>query len=212
MKMILAFGAALALAAVAPAAAAVTQIMSPDAGYIGATTLLPIAVADFTSFSSLSSGGFTVSSSGDLEARTVGSGWATWGLAPDTEGSSPRIGYSDGATSLTFSFDRVYSIFGFEAEGNPFDVRTFTVEYFLGGVSQGLISRDISGNAGARLLAASGTFDRAIVSSDVDFALGQFRVAAGAVPEPTSWAMLVAGFGLVGATMRRRAAATVVTA
>jgi hypothetical protein len=27
---------------------------------------------------------------------------------------------------------------------------------------------------------------------------------AGAVPEPASWAMLIAGFGLVGATMRRR--------
>jgi hypothetical protein len=28
--------------------------------------------------------------------------------------------------------------------------------------------------------------------------------AAGVVPEPASWAMLIAGFGLVGATMRRR--------
>ncbi|PZN92326.1 MAG: hypothetical protein DCF31_16645 [Alphaproteobacteria bacterium] len=34
---------------------------------------------------------------------------------------------------------------------------------------------------------------------------------AGAVPEPASWAMLIAGFGLVGASMRRRAA-TAVTA
>ena len=30
---------------------------------------------------------------------------------------------------------------------------------------------------------------------------------AGAVPEPQSWAMLIAGFGLVGAAMRRRLAA-----
>ena len=29
--------------------------------------------------------------------------------------------------------------------------------------------------------------------------------AAGAVPEPASWAMMIAGFGLVGAVMRRRA-------
>ncbi|MBB6226446.1 hypothetical protein FHS79_000600 [Polymorphobacter multimanifer] len=29
-------------------------------------------------------------------------------------------------------------------------------------------------------------------------------IAAGAVPEPASWAMLIAGFGLVGASMRRR--------
>ncbi len=31
-----------------------------------------------------------------------------------------------------------------------------------------------------------------------------FTVGIGAVPEPQSWAMLIAGFGLVGATMRRR--------
>lgn len=31
--------------------------------------------------------------------------------------------------------------------------------------------------------------------------------AGGAVPEPASWAMLIAGFGLVGAIQRRRAAA-----
>jgi hypothetical protein len=31
--------------------------------------------------------------------------------------------------------------------------------------------------------------------------------AAAGVPEPASWAMLIAGFGLVGAAMRRRALA-----
>nr|WP_310525357.1 PEPxxWA-CTERM sorting domain-containing protein [Polymorphobacter sp.] len=32
-------------------------------------------------------------------------------------------------------------------------------------------------------------------------------LSSGAVPEPASWAMLIAGFGLVGAAMRRRSAA-----
>jgi hypothetical protein len=32
----------------------------------------------------------------------------------------------------------------------------------------------------------------------------RFNTVSGAVPEPSSWAMLIAGFGLVGATMRRR--------
>ncbi len=35
-------------------------------------------------------------------------------------------------------------------------------------------------------------------------------VGPGGVPEPASWAMLMAGFGLVGATMRRRKSALVV--
>jgi hypothetical protein len=30
------------------------------------------------------------------------------------------------------------------------------------------------------------------------------RFTTAAVPEPSSWAMLIAGFGIVGATMRRR--------
>jgi hypothetical protein len=32
----------------------------------------------------------------------------------------------------------------------------------------------------------------------------EFVEGVGGVPEPSSWAMLIAGFGLVGATMRRR--------
>jgi hypothetical protein len=36
--------------------------------------------------------------------------------------------------------------------------------------------------------------------STTDFVLG----TAGAVPEPANWAMLIAGFGLVGAVARRR--------
>jgi hypothetical protein len=38
------------------------------------------------------------------------------------------------------------------------------------------------------------------------------RVYVAAVPEPASWAMLIAGFGLVGAAMRRRSGAAVVSA
>ena len=43
-----------------------------------------------------------------------------------------------------------------------------------------------------------------------DTALTAGEVAGlGAVPEPSSWAMMIAGFGLVGAAMRRRAALSV---
>ena len=40
---------------------------------------------------------------------------------------------------------------------------------------------------------------------------GNFRLstAAGAVPEPASWAMMIGGFGLVGASMRRRSRAAI---
>ena len=38
---------------------------------------------------------------------------------------------------------------------------------------------------------------------------GTFNFGAGAVPEPAAWAMMIAGFGLVGAAMRRRTKVTV---
>jgi len=37
-----------------------------------------------------------------------------------------------------------------------------------------------------------------------DYAGSTFSEIGGAVPEPASWAMMIAGFGAVGATMRRR--------
>jgi hypothetical protein len=41
---------------------------------------------------------------------------------------------------------------------------------------------------------------------DSGYALGQFVASSqlAAVPEPSSWAMLIAGFGLIGGTLRRR--------
>ena len=39
--------------------------------------------------------------------------------------------------------------------------------------------------------------------------VGNFRISAGVVPEPATWAMMIGGFGLVGAASRRRARANV---
>lgn len=41
-----------------------------------------------------------------------------------------------------------------------------------------------------------------------DAALTNQQIISGDVPEPASWAMMIAGFGLIGATMRRRRAVT----
>ena len=43
--------------------------------------------------------------------------------------------------------------------------------------------------------------------ADYRFTTGDIFAASGYVPEPASWAMLIAGFGLTGAAMRRRKAA-----
>ncbi|HEU4968186.1 PEPxxWA-CTERM sorting domain-containing protein, partial [Sphingomonas sp.] len=38
--------------------------------------------------------------------------------------------------------------------------------------------------------------------------LGAFAGAIPSVPEPATWAMMIAGFGLIGGALRRRARAT----
>ena len=53
-----------------------------------------------------------------------------------------------------------------------------------------------------RVAVAAGSFDDWVGVDNVTFT----PVAAGGVPEPASWALMIGGFGLVGGAMRRRAA------
>ncbi len=62
---------------------------------------------------------------------------------------------------------------------------------------------DLSGYTGVTNLQFLSTNNDHIIRYD-DFS---FTVAGGAVPEPAAWAMLIAGFGLTGAMLRRRRAA-----
>jgi hypothetical protein len=64
----------------------------------------------------------------------------------------------------------------------------------------------LCGGGTNRISISTSTFGDGIDKSG----LQQIGTAAGtpAVPEPSSWVMLIAGFGLVGAVARRRAAAT----
>ncbi len=86
---------------------------------------------------------------------------------------------------------------------NPFSVHNFHVDYYNGATLVGSVDRAINGSAGARLLAASGSFNKAVVTSDADFAVGQVRYALG-VPEPSTWALMISGFGMAGVALRRR--------
>jgi hypothetical protein len=66
--------------------------------------------------------------------------------------------------------------------------------------TRALNSADASGNL---LIVAAGIFgDLAHIDN---FKIKQLTVSQAAVPEPTTWAMMIAGFGLIGSAMRRRA-------
>lgn len=200
---------------------AFTPISSPDSSYLASTTYIDIAaIPDYTNVSSITDGTLTVSfvdpSSGgalSMNKRTApGVSWATWSAAPDSQrGASDTLPVlsSEGATAVRFNLSMPVSTFGFEAEPNPFTVHTLTALFYdASGNLLGSISRDVSGNAGARLFAASSTtpISYVVFSGQVYWAAGAFRYAlpqgGPVIPEPTTMALF--GAGLLGFLPLRR--------
>ncbi len=87
---------------------------------------------------------------------------------------------------------------GFYRDGTLFSVSPDSLEY----------GQSISGVFKIRVQAGQ-TFGFFIYSADSSFGRGDIAVvpstATAGVPEPASWALMIAGFGLTGAAMRRRA-------
>lgn len=107
------------------------------------------------------------------------------------------------STSVTFTFNRAITAVGFDTrrmQNLPtlmqIGVAGETIipgvlPFFLGFVSDTpFTTLTFSGQAGAQF--------------GDSFSIDNFSFSANAVPEPASWAMLIAGFGLVGASGRRR--------
>lgn len=109
------------------------------------------------------------------------------------------------AGSFTFAFAAGDALLGTTA---GFLTPTATM-----GVLNSFVTYTATGGTG-RFLGASGTIsgvgllDRRPVRPLNELTLTG-RLALPAVPEPASWAMLIAGFGLVGSVMRRRRPAAV---
>lgn len=79
--------------------------------------------------------------------------------------------------------------------GQPLAAQTFQA----GGFTARFLKLDILNNYG------EGTY----AERDWNSGLSEVQFAGTAVPEPASWALMIAGFGLAGAAMRRRAASAV---
>jgi hypothetical protein len=154
-----------------------TPISTPTSSYVGSTDLLPITVPDFTLLSSLSNSKQTVTFSTSMDARTVPNSWATWNSPPNTESSTPRVLYTNGATSVTITLSQPSTQFGLETEPNPFQVHAITAVFMNGSTVLVTVSRPVNGFSGALLAAASTNqpITSVQVFSDVDFAIAQLR-------------------------------------
>jgi len=197
----------LGLAGCIPAFGQFSPISTPTPIYTGATTLIPITAADRTAVTSLKKGAQTITLSTSFSTATVpGLDWGTWGSPPNTESSTPRIlGYYDPITSVTLTLSLPATTFGFEIEPDSDSVFPINVNYYNGSTLLGTVSRNVSGDAGALLVAASSitpiTSVVITISSDAfGFAMAQFRYATvSAVPTLSTAALGALGLLLAGA-------------
>jgi hypothetical protein len=117
-------------------------------------------------------------------------------------------------TSFTMTLSAPASTFGFEIEPNTFGVFTVTATFMNGSTPLGSVTRDVNGNAGALLAAATSTPSITSVvvtipSGANGFAIAQIRYALPTVaPIPSVSTTGVFGLGLTllagGALLARR--------
>jgi hypothetical protein len=211
--------AGLLLAASALHAGPFVAISNPDAAYLAGTSYIGNLGTPSSDVTSITDGtqivtfwtDSTMLSSQNMNVREVGSNWGTWAVAPDSQrpdNSDPLpVLYSNGATSIFMALSLPSYVFGFEAEPNPFSPHDMTATFYGAGMTLlGSITRNVDGNAGSRLFAASADpISYVQFSSQVDYAVGAFRYSAdrvGEIPEPGTIALV--GLGLVGVAFWRR--------
>jgi hypothetical protein len=207
-----------ALLASMPASAAI--LLTNGTGYTGPV----LDLSAFPGFYTFTAGPVSLPGGITYTSTSAGSVIGTGGYSLNENGSAattPIVGTNGTTDAITLTFANPVSAFGAGMSyavigGVPvgsnapvisaFDINgALIASYDLealapirsNGANEFFLFRGIDGQGtGIKSFTMSGAF---IIAS------GSFTSAV--VPEPASWAMLIAGFGLVGATMRRRRAA-----
>lgn len=152
---------------------------------------------------------------------TVGAG-AEFGIDTGSSGNLLNADFSSGLLTISFTsnpdfvdgvfFKGVYSLF-FSNDTDPFtfaELGDVNGVYNSDGVDAFAFDPDnVSIDGGSVNVNLSNSVFTPGSSLQVKFDRTTTPPTDGAVPEPATWAMMILGFGLVGAAMRKRASATV---
>lgn len=205
---------ALSVAAV-PASAAYIDFDSSPAGPIASGTLIGTQYAPLgVTFSGVLGGNATVLPVATLlGAGPTGPNYSGNFLANagNPAAGNPRyeilrLVFDGTASGLSLSLNN-FSLVG-RTTFNAYDASGTLIETFTTNAGNGWDIRTLSSSGIARLDLLNNVFNGSSLMFGIDqlnFTLNQ----AAAVPEPSSWALMIAGFGLVGGALRRRSAANV---
>jgi hypothetical protein len=205
-KLLLAAGiAASALVAAAPASANVDFIFTPGPAHSPSG-------ADFTVIEDFNSGAASANWTGAGAGFVVQSGSNSNGAQPSNSvpTGTPYLSVLGGG-SATYSFSKPTTGFEFDW-GSVDNYNTLTIYTTLGTYSKtGAFvppaNGDQSGNATNGLFQAYAGPGELITGFKMESGINSFEIdnlATRPVPEPGAWALMILGFGGVGAAMRRR--------
>ncbi len=165
-----------------------------DGGYYDLFVQNP-GLGDFLNTSPAQTVSLPVATSGITRALLAGDGYFPGGNAD-----------SDPVYNLTLTFDTGQTLMG---------SYTPATNTFLGGdaIMSGGKTYSLIEFSYRRDLGDEVSQYRAVPGGDGNDYNGNFRISAsGTVPEPASWALMVGGFGLIGAAARRRSRTVAITA
>lgn len=154
-------------------------ILKPTPAYLAATTKIDISgLPNGSMHDFITDGDVKVHFSTPLtKTGPVPDGWSTWSSPPFSESANPDVLITGEQTSLTMQLSKPVAIFGFELEPNFFETFAYTADFYLGGKLVDSITRNVSGDAGARLFARAGEpIDRVVVAGPDSFAIAQIRL------------------------------------
>jgi hypothetical protein len=178
-------------------------------------SLMPITAANSATFTSVTDGIVTATSSLTLTGATVPTTWSTWNSPPAVESSTPRVGFNATAASDTLTLSQAVEVFGFELEPDGGSTQTVTVAW-LGITGNTLSTETLSLNSisGALLFAddAGGNLIKSVTitmnGGTNGFGLANIRDASALspTPEPSSFVLLGSALAGLGFFARRRRA------